>query len=89
VKTFAMADLNTHTTPSTVPIASIKEPFCTTSHLCVCSWDDCASFQRKIRELADPSHRWNSGLIHINQESAQQLENNSFAIRHHPPSSSQ
>jgi hypothetical protein len=65
VKAFTMADPNTHTTPSAAPVPSCKDTSCTPRHLCVCNWDDCADFQRKIRELADPSHRWNSGLIQI------------------------
>jgi hypothetical protein len=64
-ESLTMADPNTHTTPSATPVPSCKDTSCTPRHLCVCNWDDCADFQRLIRELADPSHRWNSGLIQI------------------------
>jgi hypothetical protein len=65
VKAFTMADPNTHTTPSTALVPSHKDTTCTNRHRCVCNWEDCAYFQRKIRELTDPSHRWNSRLIQI------------------------
>jgi hypothetical protein len=65
VKAFTMADPNTHTTPSAAPVTACKDTTCTTRHRCVCNREDCADFQRKIRELADPSHCWNSRLIQI------------------------
>jgi hypothetical protein len=65
VKDFTMADPNTHTTPSTAPVPSCKDTACTTRHRCVCNWEDCADFQRKIQALADPSHLWKSGLVQI------------------------